>query len=102
MKLKQYRPLLKTYQDAIAELRILVNDGVFDLENYNYYLSYELKGKVKSTSVVSVELTEFNVFVFNGTLIVHALDIVDFQKVKNINGEFASLTNEELRKAVFY
>ena len=102
MNLKQYRPLLKTYQDAITELRILANNGAFDLENYIYLLSYEVKGKVKFASVVSVELTDFNVFVFNGILIVHALDIVDFQKVMNINGEFASLTDEELRKAVFY
>lgn len=102
MKLKEYRPLLKTYQDAITELRNIANKGKFNLENYNYLLSYEVKGKVKSTSVMSVELIDYDVFVFNGTLFVHALDIVDFQKVKNINGEFASLTDEELRKAVFY
>ncbi len=102
MNLKQYRPLLETYQDAITELRILANDGIFDLDNYNYLLSYVVRGRVKYTSVVSVDLTDFNVFVFNGTLIVHALDIVDFQKVMNINGEFASLADEELRKAVFY
>lgn len=102
MNLKQYRPLLETYQDAITELRILANDGIFDLDNYNYLLSYVVRGRVKYTSVVSVDLTDFNVFVFNGTLIVRALDIVDFQKVMNINGEFASLADEELRKAVFY